>query len=427
MSFIYKKNNNLLFFSEIVLLLFSVIFYFNYNSLVTYNNLSIINAYLLIIAVLAVSIVVNGIDFITCMLICSELILIPLSIQYFTNTSYGLLELNLYPIYLPEILTIVYLYSVMMVFLSALFKFSFKEKELIKNGGLNIESTAIMFNNIVAIIFVIVAFPRLGMASSGDTRFDMLLPGHSWNQLSIVALLFNFRYLKSHISVKLTYLFVIAWFLIDGERADVTGIILGISILFLQKSGKKAKHINVAFLFLSLIIFAILLNLIVVIRNNEPITLKNVIGGLFTTATLSDVGYLCNISVDYWKKFGILKGILLKSNVLSAIPFFDSFDFTKFIDSVHYLNPGGESIFSEPLLDFGFAGMPFVATLDFLIYRIIVQFNNKFFYYEYLVILCSIPRIVWYGRSYFYSSVLVFVPMMFILDSFIDKHFNLFN
>ena len=353
------------------------------------------------------------------------MILIPLSIQYFSGTSYGLLELDLYPLYLPEILTVIYLYSTTMVFLSGLFNFSMKEKRLIQNGGLNLGNAAIIFNNIIAIVFVIVAFPRFGMATDGVERFNMLLPGHSWNQLSVVALLFNLRYLKSHISVKLTYLFVITWFLMDGERADVSGIIFGIFILYFQKRGKNQRKLNVLLLFLALIIFVDLLNLIVVIRNGKPITLRNVIGGLFTTATLSDVGYLCNVSVDYWTKFGNLKGILLKSNILSAIPFFDPFDFTKFIDSVHYPNPGGESLFSEPLLDYGFVGLPFISTLDFFIYRIIIQFNNKFFFYEYLVILCSIPRIVWYGRSYFYSSALFFVPIMFILNIFISRNFKL--
>lgn len=425
MSLIYRKKNNSLFFSEMALLLFSTIFYFNYNNLIAYRLTAIIVAYLLIIIVIIISIIINGIDFITFMLICSELILIPLSIQYFSGTSYGLLELDLYPLYLPEILTVIYLYSTTMVFLSGLFNFSMKEKRLIQNGGLNLGNAAIIFNNIIAIVFVIVAFPRFGMATDGVERFNMLLPGHSWNQLSVVALLFNLRYLKSHISVKLTYLFVITWFLMDGERADVSGIIFGIFILYFQKRGKNQRKLNVLLLFLALIIFVDLLNLIVVIRNGKPITLRNVIGGLFTTATLSDVGYLCNVSVDYWTKFGNLKGILLKSNILSAIPFFDPFDFTKFIDSVHYPNPGGESLFSEPLLDYGFVGLPFISTLDFFIYRIIIQFNNKFFFYEYLVILCSIPRIVWYGRSYFYSSALFFVPIMFILNIFISRNFKL--
>ena len=269
MSLIYRKKNNSLFFSEMALLLFSTIFYFNYNNLIAYRLTAIIVAYLLIIIVIIISIIINGIDFITFMLICSELILIPLSIQYFSGTSYGLLELDLYPLYLPEILTVIYLYSTTMVFLSGLFNFSMKEKRLIQNGGLNLGNAAIIFNNIIAIVFVIVAFPRFGMATDGVERFNMLLPGHSWNQLSVVALLFNLRYLKSHISVKLTYLFVITWFLMDGERADVSGIIFGIFILYFQKRGKNQRKLNVLLLFLALIIFVDLLNLIVVIRNGK--------------------------------------------------------------------------------------------------------------------------------------------------------------
>ena len=244
-SSMYNTKNNLLFSSQIFLVLFSAMFYLNYGNLISYYNYAIIIAYLLLIIVIIISIIINGIDLITLMLICSELILIPLSIQYFTGTSYGLLGLNLYPIYLPEILTIMYLYSTTLVFLSAFFNFSLKEKSLIKTGGLVLNQTAVMINNISAILFVIIAFPRLGMVSNGNARFDMLLPGHSWNQLAIVALLFNFRYLKSNLSVKMTYIFVVSWFLIDGERADVAGLILGLSIMYLQKRGKKSIWIRI--------------------------------------------------------------------------------------------------------------------------------------------------------------------------------------
>lgn len=421
----YKRKNNLIFFSQVFLVLVSIIFYFNYANLITYNNIAIVISYLLIIAILIISLIINGINLITFMLICSELILIPLSIQYYSGESYGLLGLNLYPIYLPEIITSIYLYSTTIVFLSALFKFSIKEKVLVKNGGLKLNLSAITVNNIIAITFAIIAFPRLGAAVDGSDRFNMLLPGHAWNQLSIVALLFNLHYLKSNLSVKVTYLFVISWFLVDGERADITGLVLGMLILYFLQKKKKAKKINTIFMCMVGIAFVFLLNSIVVIRNNESLTINHIVGNIFTTATLSDVGYLSNISVDYWHKYGTVGGSLLTANIVSAIPFISPVDFTKFINSAHYPNPGGESIFSEPLLDFGFIGLSLVGMLDFFIYRLIIQFNNNFFYYEYLTVLCSIPRIVWYGRSYFYSSVLFFVPLVFILDVFINRHIKL--
>ncbi len=47
--------------------------------------------------------------------------------------------------------------------------------------------------------------------------------------------------------------------------------------------------------------------------------------------------------------------------------------------------------------------------------------KNKFFKKEFLVILCLIPRIVWYGRGYAYTSVLFFVPFLFLVDYCANK------
>lgn len=106
------------------------------------------------------------------------------------------------------------------------------EEKIINLDSLNLSSLNIIFNNLIAIIFTIVAFPRLTLHVVAAQRFDMLLPGQAWNQLAVVALLFNIRYLKERTSVKLVYIFVICWFLLNGERADITGLILGLVVFF---------------------------------------------------------------------------------------------------------------------------------------------------------------------------------------------------
>ncbi len=73
-------------------------------------------------------------------------------------------------------------------------------------------------------------------------------------------------------------------------------------------------------------------------------------------------------------------------------------------------------------MDFGIKGIYFVSILDFLFFRIFVQYKNLFFKYEFILMLSSIPRMVWYGRSYTYSSILFFVPILFIVNYFIDKY-----
>lgn len=63
----------------------------------------------------------------------------------------------------------------------------------------------------------------------------------------------------------------------------------------------------------------------------------------------------------------------------------------------------------------------YVNGIDFIT-RIFVQYKNLFFKYEFILMLSSIPRMVWYGRSYTYSSILFFVPILFIVNYFIDKY-----
>lgn len=408
-----------------ILLITTFVIILNNNGLNEYSSSNIWIAFIINLLIVVISFCFNGIDFITVFLICSTALLFPIMIQYFTNSSYGDLSLNLVPLHMPQLLNYNYMYSAIILFLSVIFNYKQNELELVKLRFDNKKALTIAVNNLVAIMFTFVAFPRLGFVSDADTRFDMLLPGHSWNQLVIVALIFNLPYFKKNISVKLTYLFVICWFLIDGERADITGLVFGLIIYKLMKDNNQRTTKSIfrnVFIVIFIFIFLVLLNSIATIRNGQAVTLISEIKGLITTPTTSDVGYLYNVAIDYIQQFGMLKGQLLKANFISAIPFTSPTGFNTFTEEVKYMNPGGEPILAMPIMDFGVVGIFIVSVLDFFFFRIFVQYKNVFFKYELILMLSSIPRMVWYGRSYAYSSILFFVPFMFLVNYLINKY-----
>lgn len=420
-----KKNISKYLLCFFLLLMTIFVMLLNNSGLNNYSTISIWIGFITNLVLIFISFYVNGIDFITFYLICTTALLFPIMIQYFTNSSYGDLSLNLVFLHMPQLINYNYIYCFLFLLLSIIFDYRKKELDLVELRFNNKKNLTIVVNNLVAVLFTFVAFPRLGFSSSANERFNMLLPGHAWNQLAIVALIFNFPYLRKKTSVKLTYLFVVSWFLINGERADITGLVLGISIyILMEKSGQKdlGKILRAFLIFLFLFLFLVLLNSIATLRNGQEVTFLSEVKGLLTTPTTSDVGYLFNVAIDYEQCFGTLKGQLLKANLISAIPFTSPSGFNTFTEAVKYFNPGGEPILAMPIMDFGIKGIYFVSILDFLFFRIFVQYKNLFFKYEFILMLSSIPRMVWYGRSYTYSSILFFVPILFIVNYFIDKY-----
>lgn len=395
----------------------TIFFYLIYHN--SNNGESLLALIFFTFIVLVMIFIYNGIDLLSLMSFLVNVLLIPIFIQYVTNQSYGLLELNLIPLHLKLMILGIFLFNITVLFLSIVTEFKKNELELLSlNKKVKKNSWSIYFCNITAIIFSFVSFPRGFSQVSGNERFQMLLPGHAWNQLVIVALIFNLRYVRKYKSVQLTYLLCIMWFLFHGERADIAGLVLGIICYWVMKQGKILTLKNLGILLVGLSI-VVILNLVGNIRIG--LTNRSLLTSLLTTPTISDVAYLYNTAIDYSLSFAHTHGQIFVQNLLSAIPFYNSAaDFSSII-SLSYNNPGGEPFLAEPIMDFGMWSVPVMVSLDILFYRAVIVFKNDFFKYEYLLLLFAVPRIVWYGRSFVYTSVLFFVPLMFLITSILYK------
>lgn len=406
------------------LIIISILFMINGMQLSNMNKYSLIFAFLLDLSLVVISWITNGFELITFILFCIILLTVPITVQFFTGNSYGLLSMGIVQLYYADFLEYTFIYCSIFLGISIIINFENNEEKLINLDSLNLSSLNIIFNNLIAIIFTIVAFPRLTFHVVATERFDMLLPGHAWNQLAIVALLFNLRYLKDRTSVKLVYIFVICWFLLNGERADITGLVLGLFIYFLERDKKyisklsRLKKISIIF---GLIVFLLLLNALISIREGSSISLLQDIKTLIVTPTLSDVSYIFNTVIDYSKRFSKLNGSIFLENIYSIIPLYNN-DFFGTLMSSLYPHPGGEPWLAQPLLDWGKVGLIFAPFIDLLLLKMITLRNNSFFKLEYLAFLCLIPRAVWYGRSYTFTTLIFFVPFMYLINKIIIKY-----
>lgn len=410
----------------ITLIITSIIFELNIIQLSDTNISSLIIALILDFCLVIISWYANGMELITYMLICIVILTVPITIQFFTGNSYGLLSANVIQLHYAQFLKYTFYYCAIFLGLSLIVNLKKQENLLLQLKPLNFSQLNIVFNNLIAIIFTFVAFPRLSLTVSATERFDMLLPGHAWNQLAIVALLFNLAYLRKHISVKIVYIFVILWFLLNGERADITGLVLGIFLYWFMAYKKSAgisrmqKIVGVVVLF----VFIVILNFIASVRNGESVSLTQSMKSILVTPTTSDVSYILNTVIDFLNKYPSLSGKIFINNIFSIIPLYNN-DILGNVLSFSYPYPGGEPWLAQPLLDWGKLGLLISPFIDIFLLKLVTLKNTKFFKMEYLAFLCLVPRAVWYGRSYTFTTLIFFVPCMYVLNRLISKYIKI--
>lgn len=412
------STNNKRYLSILFIVILIIGFLLNISGLEKLGSFNIVVALGLNLFIVIIALFYFGLDFISYLLMCINSLLLPLVVQYFTNNSYGVLALNIVPLHMADVMIFTFEYCALLLFLSIVFNFKYSEHQMIiSEGNIKIENLNILFNNCVAIIFTIVAFPRLSLSVNGGERFDMLLPGHAWNQLAIVALLFNLPVLKKSKSVKITYLFVILWFLFNGERADITGLVLGLIVYNFMSQGKtnRAKKVKLTIV---AILFVLILVFIGIIRNKNELSFEKLISLLVSTQTTSDVAYLYNCSIDAFKKGVVLKSRIFLQDFRMMMPLSNAEDFSDIIQKLGYFSPGGEPFLSQSILDWGSLGPVFRAILDFIIFKLFtLNKNSGLLKMEFLLLICSVPRLTWYGRNYLFTSIIFFVPLMYWLNT----------
>lgn len=342
-------------------------------------------------------------------------IVLPVFVQDNFGRSYGVLESSELPLYAKEI------YTYVSVFLFLLFTFiTFtrilkKEKSLYKTNFYI--SNKILYTFCAgAIIFSIVAFPRLPFISSSRPRFEMLLPGGAWNHLALVFLIaISCRY-KNSWCARLTGCFVCFWFLGNGERVDILGYVVGVMLFFLNRHKLKKLH------YIQLIFVAcigiIILNFIGDVRSNSNNGLSGLIYEFVVQKTATDIAYVFNCCIHYSQN-NLLYGSTYSYYLLNAFPILNAENqVMKILEG--FASPGGEYLLCEPLINFGFIGIIVTTIAEFSFLSLIFSSRDKYFKYIAIFVIFTQFRIIWYGRSYIETAIIYFIPFLILIKSVLE-------
>lgn len=339
-------------------------------------------------------------------------ILFPLIYQYYTGTSYGLLQLNYVDIHYYYIFISIFLYNITSLLFLKFYKFNNEEKKKLKIPYTISNNIGILLC-LLAIICSIIAFPTLPFTFNSANRFNALLPGNAWNHVVIICLIFLLGNLKNNKFVKFTFLFCAFWFLSHYERVDMIGIIVLLVFIYFSKHEIKLNFTKYIKYFVGIIILFIGMSYIGATRGGTSI--NSLTKSLFTQSTACDIAYVYNISIDYSQNYGLVHGNSYKQYIVELIPFISyNKSITNLLKS-KYIFPGGEYLLSAVVMNFGIYFIPLFTLIEDYVIVKIIKSKKLYFTLIYLFILTASFRINWYGLIYIETGLVYIIPVLLFI------------
>ena len=234
-------------------------------------------------------------------------ILFAVFFQYNTGESYGILQVSEIELNYFFMNLLIFIYNIISYLWISCSKVLINEKELLSDN-FEIGKLSTYFCCILAIATAIIAFPGMPFSENYvSNRFVGLLGGSAWNHISMVSLLFVLPNFKKNHFVKLTYAFVIFWFVSHYERVDIIGLLFFCFIYVLARK----KHIKMRTYIIVAIIALICIFMMVYmgekrVGNAQNIGMENILRKTLVQNTASDIGYVFNSSIDYYKNNNLL-------------------------------------------------------------------------------------------------------------------------
>lgn len=155
--------------------------------------------------------------------------------------------------------------------------------------------------------------------------------------------------------------------------------------------------------------------------NEQNLTFADIIRKSLVQNTASDIGYVFNVSIDFWKNNTLLKGESYTTYIIKLIPFLDSEVRVGKILNDTYGTPGGEFILSEPLMNFGIIGIIIFQIVEFGIYTMILSKQNKYRFVLYAFLIATTFRTTWYGWIYIEKAIVYFIPIIYFATKVLDN------
>lgn len=334
---------------------------------------------------------------------------------------YGLMNMHLVPIYFYELASLTSLFNcaiISAVYMTSAVK---KEKELVTTRLSFSKNTSVIFC-LFAIVISILIFPNLpsiGSVLSEEQRFySGILPFRGWSSLPFFFLAVSLMGQKEKTSAmfKITMCFVCSWYVFHGERVDCLGFLILIFIWYYYNHADNRK----IFLRILLVGFTVCVLMVLVgeIRSGSELSLEKLINRVVVQSTACDTTHVFNCAVDAWKNGKGFGGYTFLSYLVNCIPLLDDpYSFQSLIRDIGYSTAGGGLLFAEGYANFGYLFSLLSAIIFLVLFTLVIKRTTRYRFLIYVELCISIFRICWYGFNYPMTTLIYFVPLVWIADT----------
>lgn len=347
------------------------------------------------------------------MAILSNYMLANVFYVYKTGMGYGLLASTNH-IYMYEMCIVLLLFNVILLTWITCSKVLKSEKEIFRLDW-DISKRTCNVCAIVAVLLAYIAFPSFEFGITTN-RFQSLLPGHFWNHFMIVFLIFASIKIKKNNFIKTCVLVITVWLLFHGERVDLVGFY---SFLLIRFCVIRDYHLNMKFFIkFGVVLFLVFTGLIYIgearVGGTFSFDLNAIASSFLSQGTASDVGYVFNSSIDYFKNYKLFLGETYITYIKGIIPFLDQPMRAGSIIQNLYRTAGGEFILVEPLINFGYIGVFVWTNLFVMVLGMLIKKKTVYKSLVYFFLVATSFRYIWYGLTYIETGLLYLLPVAFL-------------
>lgn len=335
--------------------------------------------------------------------------LLPIFSQKYFGISYGLLQQVAIPIYFKEISYCVFFYNISLYYF-AFFTDFLKYESINTKKSIYVPKVMIYLLAICAMIFIVIAFPRIPFTFQESKRFNALLLGKAWHILAEILLIICMFSETNYKIINISFAFVVFWSLSHFERVDILGLIILYCYFQLKRSNRKVslnKLLKIGSSLLGVVVICILIGSV---RVGKKISIGKILFRIFVSSTCSDIMYIFNTGIHYTKLYDFIWGITYKQYIDELKLFFDSTSgITEFLK--HFLfNMGGGYILTEPYVNFGYIGVILYALLQNLIIFLLIRNGRDYCLLVYAMWIDLVFRTSYYGLYYFEKPMIMYIP-----------------
>lgn len=343
--------------------------------------------------------------------------LIPEYIQYSGGNTWGLLSMGYVPIYYYELAFCCYILNIIIIIIMSHTKALENEKKFFLYQ-FDISSNMVTILCIMALLLTYLLMPNLSMFSS--RRFSGYISFEGWSCIPFFFIAVSVLSKKKKQLVYPITVIVCLWYIIHGERVDVTGMIVYWMLFYFNSQKRDIKSIIKYILLGSFLI--IIMVIMGAVRDGTNLTINELMYRILVQPTVCDVTNVFNCAVDIVYKHNLFHGLTYFSYLINIIPKLnDPYSFELLIRSKGYFSAGGGLFFSEAIANYGFVFCVGVVIFYLLLWSKVIKKCTKYRALVYMTLCLASFRTAWYGLNYPMVTIIYFIPFVLILNNTLKK------